>query len=72
MPESAKLIDILYLCDGKQCVDCSKPRGLCHHTTDIEHAVNKDKLDESVFCYSPYVGDNTRLAFIECMEDNQI
>lgn len=65
----ADQIDILYLCDGKQCIDCSKPRGLCHHTTDIDHAINKDKLDESLFCYSPYLGDASRVAFIESMEE---
>lgn len=62
-------IDILYLCDGEQCVDCSKKQGLCHHTTDINHAVNRGKLDESLFCYSPYLGDPDRIAFIESMEE---
>lgn len=31
-------VDILYLCDKKQCHDCSYP--LCKHTLDISHAVS--------------------------------
>ena len=34
--------DILYLCDAKQCDNCSYP--LCQHTQDINHAVNFQKF----------------------------
>lgn len=30
-------IDVIYICDGKKCPECSK---LCNHTTDFSHAVN--------------------------------
>lgn len=30
--------EVLYLCDGEKCEDCSYP--LCKHTEDIEHAKN--------------------------------
>ena len=29
-----------YLCDLKKCKDCSYPR--CRHTSDVNHAINKD------------------------------
>ena len=31
---------ILYLCDGRKCADCSREKGFCEYTTDINHAVN--------------------------------
>lgn len=41
-----KNVDIVYLCDGKACGDnheCME----CKHTSDISHAVNFEKLDDS-------------------------
>lgn len=32
--------NICYLCDKKQCANCSSETGFCYHTTKIEHAVN--------------------------------
>ncbi len=33
---------VLYICDGKACGE-NHECDLCHHTTDIEHAVNFKK-----------------------------
>lgn len=33
---------ILYLCDGKACGD-ECPNELCHHTTELEHALHPDR-----------------------------
>ena len=33
-----KAVHVLYLCDQKQCENCSYP--LCRHTTDVTHAKN--------------------------------
>lgn len=32
----------LFLCDQKRCPNCSYPE--CKHTTDFNHAKNKDKM----------------------------
>lgn len=32
----------LFLCDRKRCPNCSYPE--CKHTTDFNHAKNKDKM----------------------------
>lgn len=34
----------VYLCDRKKCAGCSYPT--CKHTTDINHAKNRGKLNE--------------------------
>ena len=31
-----------YLCDRKQCKNC---HDYCHHTTDIDHAVNRENIE---------------------------
>lgn len=35
----SKIPDILYICDRKQCENCTAPE-LCRYTTDIAHAKN--------------------------------
>lgn len=42
-------VEVLYLCDCKQCENCSFP--MCKHTTDIKHAANFGRLkcDGSVY-----------------------
>lgn len=42
-------IKIAFLCDGKACKNCDRPIIPCHHTTDIEHAVNFSKHEERYF-----------------------
>ena len=36
--------NVAYICDRKQCEDCSFP--LCHRTLDINHAVNFTKFGD--------------------------
>ena len=36
---------IAYLCDQKECVVCINPR--CHHTCNIQHAVNFENLGDN-------------------------
>lgn len=43
-----KRIDLLYLCDGKACKNCSE---YCHHTSDITHAVHRYDLHGRKFKY---------------------
>ena len=31
-----------FICDQKRCENCMEKKGLCHHTTDINHALYKD------------------------------
>ena len=38
---------VIYICDQKQCRNCSSP--MCNHTTNIEHAVNFKKFDENIW-----------------------
>lgn len=43
--------NVLYLCDKKGCCglnDCPGD-GYCEHTTDIEHAVNFEKMDDESY-----------------------
>lgn len=35
---------VLYLCDRQKCKVCHYD--VCHHTTDVSHAVNFKKLDK--------------------------
>lgn len=37
---------IAYICDRKKCENCND---YCHHTTDIEHAVNFQNLSDDVW-----------------------
>lgn len=61
--ESSVPIDILYLCDFKACSKLkSCEAGLCYHTNDINHAVNKDDLDGRLF---EYVDSGDRIGFFE-------
>ena len=43
---------VLYICDQTKCEDCSAAEGLCHHTTDINHAANFIQIENDVFMES--------------------
>lgn len=48
MTNDKSITNIAYICDGKACgEDCTFPK--CQHTTDINHALNFEKLDEGTF-----------------------
>ena len=57
-------INILYLCDGKQCYNGPCQNEDCHHTHDINHALHKDDLDGKLFEYFEYSADG-KICFIE-------
>lgn len=60
-------IDILYLCDGKQCYDGPCENEMCRHTFEIEHAIHKDDLDGRLFEYADE-GLGGRIGFFEVEE----
>lgn len=61
--ESYIPIDILYLCDNAACSGLKTcESGLCSHTHDINHAINKDDLDGRLF---EYVDFGDRIGFFE-------
>jgi hypothetical protein len=62
-----KPIDILYLCDGKQCYDGPCKNEMCRHTPKIEHAIHKDDLDGRLFEYVE-TGTDGRIGFFEVEE----
>lgn len=35
---------VAYICDQKQCENCSAEHGFCEHTTDIRHATNFEEV----------------------------
>jgi len=40
---------VLYICDQTKCENCSASEGMCHHTTDIDHAANFLKQDNDIY-----------------------
>lgn len=47
-PASTKSpVRIAYICDGKACVECNNPE--CHHTEDIHHARNFERVGENQY-----------------------
>lgn len=60
--ENSKQIDIFYLCDREACAVSCDPDCVCIHTSNIEHAVNKDDLDGRLF---EYVDRGDRIGFFE-------
>lgn len=40
--------DVFYLCDRRACRNCS-PISECSHTSNIEHAVNFERIGDSYF-----------------------
>ena len=38
---------IAYMCDQKACTGCQDKNTECHYTTDIQHAVNFERVDGS-------------------------
>lgn len=56
-------MNVIYLCDRKECGDrCSYPT--CKHTTNVEHAVNFERLvhtskDEKIVFYTEKEEANT-------------
>ena len=63
-------IDILYLCDGKQCYDGPCRNGDCEHTHDINHALHKDNLEGRLFKYMEK-GTGGRIGFFEVKESEE-
>lgn len=57
-------INILYLCDRKQCENCSD---VCKHTSDINHAIHKDTLNGRLFEYT-VIGEGTGFFEKEILE----
>lgn len=55
----AEKIKIYYICDKKKCEHCAP---YCEHTTDIEHSLNRDDLNDRLFEYLR-IGDH--IAFFE-------
>ena len=45
--EQAEGATVLFLCDRKQCRECSYP--ICSHTTHIEHAINFKKIAPAMY-----------------------
>lgn len=64
-------INILYLCDGKQCYDGSCKNEDCEHTHDIDHALHKDDLDGRLFEYVE-IGTDGQIAFVEVKESEGV
>lgn len=40
---------ILYICDQLKCENCSAAEGMCHHTSDISHAVNFVPVGDGIY-----------------------
>ena len=53
--------EVLYICDRKACENCSEE---CHHTSDIEHAVNRYDFNGRMFQFLE-CGDGGRVGFFE-------
>lgn len=49
LEEHAENPAVLYLCDQRQCGDCSAVVGQCFHTSDIGHAKNFEELWDGLF-----------------------
>ena len=50
-------IKIYYICDRKQCKECSKE---CKYTSDIKHAVNFKKKDSRNVYFEKEVNDKEK------------
>lgn len=64
---------IAYICDRKQCVNCSYPE--CRHTTNIEHSVNYKKepnINELLSNFKSFTNDfivTDEIRFLEKEEE---
>ena len=64
---------VLYCCDGRQCKECKSSIGLvnCQYTTDIDHAKNFRKEDDT-YVEKGYSQTEENIQTIVCMMNNAL
>ena len=61
--------EFLYLCDQKACENCN---GECRHTSDIEHAVNRDCFDGCMFQFFEFFEGEDKTSYLVEVEGRRI